>query len=53
VITATTRVKARSAGLAAAGLAAACTHTFTQHYYDSRGVVRTYQMTLDGRAWKL
>jgi len=27
--------------------------TFTQHYYDSRGVARTYQMTLDGRTWKL
>jgi hypothetical protein len=27
--------------------------TFTQHYYDSRGVARVYQMTLDGREWKL
>ena len=27
--------------------------TFTQHYYDSRGVARTYQMTLDGREWKI
>jgi hypothetical protein len=27
--------------------------TFTQHYYDSRGVARIYQMTLDGRTWKL
>lgn len=27
--------------------------TFTQHYYDSRGVTRIYQMTLDGRTWKL
>ena len=27
--------------------------TFTQHYYDSRGVTRSYQMSLDGRAWKL
>jgi hypothetical protein len=27
--------------------------TFTQHYYDSRGVARTYQMTLDGGVWKL
>ncbi len=26
---------------------------FTQHYYDSRGVARVYQMTLDGQAWKL
>jgi hypothetical protein len=27
--------------------------TFVQHYYDSRGVARVYQMTLDGRTWKL
>jgi hypothetical protein len=27
--------------------------TFIQHYYDSRGVTRTYQMTLDGGSWKL
>jgi hypothetical protein len=27
--------------------------SFTQHYYDSRGVARVYQMTLDGQAWKL
>jgi hypothetical protein len=27
--------------------------TFAQHYYDSRGVARTYQMTLDGGAWRL
>jgi hypothetical protein len=26
---------------------------FTQHYYDSRGVARVYQMSLDGRVWKL
>lgn len=26
---------------------------FVQHYYDSRGVARTYQMSLDGRTWKL
>jgi hypothetical protein len=26
---------------------------FTQHYYDSRGVTRVYQMTLDGGVWKL
>lgn len=26
---------------------------FTQHYYDSRGVERIYQMSLDGRIWKL
>jgi hypothetical protein len=27
--------------------------TFTQHYYDSRGVARTYQMTLHGRDWQI
>ena len=27
--------------------------TFTQHYYDSRGVARVYQMSLDGGVWKL
>jgi hypothetical protein len=27
--------------------------TFVQRYYDSRGVTRTYQMTLDGRTWKI
>ncbi len=27
--------------------------TFTQHYYDSRGVARVYRMSLDGRVWKL
>jgi len=27
--------------------------TFTQHYYDSRGVARTYQMTLEDGTWKL
>ena len=27
--------------------------TFTQHYYDSRGVARVYRMSLDGRTWKL
>jgi hypothetical protein len=27
--------------------------TFTQHYYDSRGVARIYQMTLDSGIWKL
>lgn len=26
---------------------------FAQHYYDSRGVARVYQMTLEGREWKL
>ena len=28
-------------------------NTFAQHYYDSRGVARVYQMTLEGREWKL
>ena len=27
--------------------------TFSQHYYDSRGVTRVYQMTLDAGVWKL
>ena len=27
--------------------------TFTQHYYDSRGVTRVYQMTLNGNRWEL
>jgi hypothetical protein len=27
--------------------------TFTQHYYDSRGVTRVYQMSLDGGVWKI
>ena len=26
---------------------------FTQHYFDSRGVVRLYEMTFDGRIWTL
>jgi hypothetical protein len=26
---------------------------FEQHYYDSRGVARVYQMSLDGGVWKL
>ena len=26
---------------------------WTQHYFDSRGVVRTYGMTFDGREWTL
>jgi hypothetical protein len=28
-------------------------NTFAQHYYDSRGVARVYQMTFEGRKWKL
>jgi hypothetical protein len=27
--------------------------TFAQHYYDSRGVTRVYQMSLEERIWKL
>lgn len=27
--------------------------TFEQHYFDSRGVARVYQMSLDGTTWKL
>ena len=27
--------------------------TYTQHYFDSRGVARLYAMTFDGRAWTL
>lgn len=26
---------------------------YTQHYFDSRGVVRIYDMTFDGRRWTL
>jgi hypothetical protein len=26
---------------------------YTQHYFDSRGVVRVYRMTFDGRRWTL
>ncbi|MDP1820381.1 MAG: hypothetical protein Q8K58_10910 [Acidimicrobiales bacterium] len=26
---------------------------FLQHYFDSRGVVRVYHMTFDGRVWTL
>jgi hypothetical protein len=29
------------------------TGAYTQHYYDSRGVVRLYTMTLDDRVWTL
>ncbi|HET6910022.1 MAG TPA: hypothetical protein VFH54_11835 [Mycobacteriales bacterium] len=27
--------------------------TFVQHYFDSRGVVRVYDMTFDGQTWTL
>ena len=26
---------------------------YTQHYFDSRGVIRLYEMTFDGRLWTL
>ena len=29
------------------------TSPFVQHYFDSRGVVRTYDMTFEGRTWTL
>ncbi|UUU19335.1 hypothetical protein [Streptomyces sp. DSM 40750] len=29
------------------------TGAYTQHYFDSRGVVRTYAMTFDGGEWRL
>ena len=43
---------AAPSGIAIIG-AGAEPETFTQHYYDSRGVARIYQMTLDGGIWKL
>jgi hypothetical protein len=27
--------------------------TFLQHYFDERGVARVYEMSFDGRVWKL
>lgn len=27
--------------------------TYLQHYFDSRGVARIYQMSFDGREWRL
>ena len=27
--------------------------TFLQHYFDERGVARIYEMTFDGRVWRL
>ena len=27
--------------------------TYLQHYFDSRGVARVYEMSFDGRIWKL
>ncbi|WP_053846200.1 hypothetical protein [Streptomyces sp. NRRL B-24085] len=29
------------------------TGAYTQHYFDSRGVVRVYTMTFDGEVWQL
>lgn len=43
---------AAPSGIAIIG-AASEPDTFTQHYYDSRGVARTYQMTLTGNLWQL
>jgi hypothetical protein len=48
----TTEHPAAPSGIAIIG-AGAEPGTFTQHYYDSRGVARIYQMTLDGGTWKL
>jgi hypothetical protein len=42
---------AAPSGLAIIGSVEA--ETFSQHYYDSRGVARSYQMSLDGGVWKL
>ncbi len=39
-------------GVAIIGLAAD-RDGFVQHYFDSRGVARLYQMTLSGGVWKL
>ena len=43
---------AAPSGIAIIG-AGAEPETSTQHYYDSRGVARIYQMTLQGGIWKL
>jgi hypothetical protein len=39
-------------GLAVIGLGASA-ETFLQHYYDSRGVARVYQMSLNDGVWLL
>jgi hypothetical protein len=39
-------------GIAIIGVAAE-PETLAQHYYDSRGVARDYQMSLDDSVWKL
>ncbi len=43
---------AAPSGLAIIG-ADAERETFVQHHYDSRGVARVYQMSLDSGVWKL
>jgi hypothetical protein len=43
---------AAPSGIAIIG-AGADPQIFEQHYYDSRGVARVYQMSLDGGAWKV
>jgi len=43
---------AAPSGIAIIG-AGADPYRFEQHYYDSRGVTRLYQMSLDGAVWKL
>jgi hypothetical protein len=43
---------AAPSGIAIIGVGAG-PDAFTQHYYDSRGVARIYQMTLDGGVWQL
>jgi hypothetical protein len=43
---------AAPSGLAVIGMGAG-PETFRQHYFDSRGVARVYQMRLDGNVWKL
>jgi hypothetical protein len=40
-------------GIAIIGTSEEEPDTFVQNYYDSRGVARVYQMTLEGREWKL
>jgi hypothetical protein len=43
---------AAPSGIAIIGVSAD-PEAFEQHYYDSRGVARVYQMSLDGGVWKL
>jgi hypothetical protein len=40
-------------GIALIGQDPAMNGRYLQHYFDSRGVARVYQMTLDGGVWKL